>query len=233
MWMWALLDLVAPPACAGCGVTGSAWCLDCRAATRRVPALACGTCGGPNPQRECLTCADTDPAYAAARAYALYKPPFTRLLIRLKHHRDLGLGVLAAHLAFETLRTLDWNPDFAVPVPLGSSRLDFRGYNQVDLWGAPFSRLSGMAYLPGALKRIRETRSQVGLTAQERQGNLRSAFAADPDLVDGKRILVLDDVFTTGATANACAHALDEAGAAQVLILTLARAEGAPAQPEL
>ena len=99
-----------------------------------------------------------------------------------------------------------------------------RGYNQVALLAKPLAGILNWAYEPKALTRVRETRSQVGLSPQERMENISGAFSADPDLVTGKIILLVDDIVTTGATLSACSEALFKAGSLNLYALTLARA---------
>jgi len=111
-----------------------------------------------------------------------------------------------------------------VPVPLGSKRIKERGYNQAGLIGWPLSLALDIAYAPRALSRARETRSQVGLSRAERHENVRDAFRADKRLVNGRVILLVDDVATTGVTLSSCAEALYAAGARDVFALTVARA---------
>jgi len=100
-----------------------------------------------------------------------------------------------------------------VPVPLDKQRMKERGYNQVGLLGMPLAAIQRWRYSPGALVRTRETRSQVGLSPMKRKENISGAVRADPALVDGKEILLLDDVVTTGATIAAGSEALNNAGA--------------------
>jgi ComF family protein len=107
---------------------------------------------------------------------------------------------------------------------LGSERLEQRGYNQVDLFGRPLADRLGLPYDRKALRRVKQTRSQVGLTPEQRVRNLRSAFRAEEARVAGKHVLLLDDVFTSGSTGSACARALYGAGAETVRVFTLARA---------
>lgn len=110
-----------------------------------------------------------------------------------------------------------------IPVPLSRLRLAERGYNQAAMLAFPFSLLLEKKYQPSALKKIVETRTQVGLNIAERNTNMKNAFKANPDIVSGKSILLIDDVMTTGVTLNECARALLEARATEVNALTLAR----------
>jgi ComF family protein len=119
---------------------------------------------------------------------------------------------------------LNWPINMVVPVPLGRKRMRERGYNQVGLVARPMAALTGWQYAPRALVRARETKSQVGLSAVERQENMRDAFRSDPRLVAGRTVLLLDDVVTTGATLKACADALLLSKARAVYAVTIARA---------
>ena len=110
------------------------------------------------------------------------------------------------------------------PVPLGRKRLQERGYNQVALVARPLSYELGLRYAPNVLTKTRETRSQVGLNAQERRENVSKAYQADPLAMKRKSILLMDDVSTTGSTISACAEALLSAGAKEVYAITIARA---------
>jgi ComF family protein len=124
----------------------------------------------------------------------------------------------------DCLQNLHWQVDTVIPVPLGIARFAERGYNQASLLARPLAWGLGLDFLPGVLSRVRETRSQVDLTGAERKLNVKGAFQANRDLIAGRKILIIDDVATSGATIDACATALLEGGACQVYGLTLARA---------
>jgi len=119
---------------------------------------------------------------------------------------------------------LNWHVDLIVPVPLGQKQLNERGYNQVGLIGRPLAVAMNLPYAPKALSRDHETRSQVGLTKMERRLNVRGAFNADEEYVNGLTVLLIDDVATTGSTLSSCAKALCASGARDVFGLTVARA---------
>ncbi len=110
-----------------------------------------------------------------------------------------------------------------VPVPLSEERYHERGYNQASLLAKPLAARLSLTFNPYALKRIRHTASQVGLSAHERHQNVIGAFEAETDLVRGKSLLIVDDVMTTGATMKACAQALKKAGAKSAYGVVLAR----------
>lgn len=117
-----------------------------------------------------------------------------------------------------------WNPDLISAVPLGRKRLLQRGHNQAALLGRALARILDIGYSADILERVFETPSQVGLSREARWRNVREAFRAEEKIANGKVILVVDDLYTTGSTVRACARSLGDAGAAAVLALTVARA---------
>ncbi len=154
----------------------------------------------------------------------VFEGPIRHAIHSLKYGRNVALGdTLAPYLA-DFANKLDWRVDLVVPVPLGKQRMKERGFNQVGLFARPLASIQRWQYSSQGLKRVRETQSQVGLSPIERKENISGAFCADPDLVCGKDILLMDDVVTTGATLEACTEALLVAGAQTVYALTLARA---------
>jgi ComF family protein len=119
---------------------------------------------------------------------------------------------------------LNWAVDLVAPVPLSAARQAERGYNQATLLARPLALATGLAYQPQALRKIRETPSQVGLSADQRRDNVQGVFWANPGIVLDKSVLVVDDVITSGATFGACVQALIDGGASRVYGLSLARA---------
>jgi ComF family protein len=158
------------------------------------------------------------------RSWLVFEGPIRSALHTLKYRRNLPLGDSLAQQMAPYVRAWNWPIDIVVPVPLGRKRMRERGYNQVALVAMPLAALNGWQYRPRALVRSRETRSQVGLNAEERRQNVADAFYAKPADVSGKVVLLMDDVATTGATLSACTEALKKAGAREVYALTIARA---------
>jgi len=142
----------------------------------------------------------------------------------MKYRRNIGLGESIALQMTDFVRSLSWPIEMMIPVPLGKNRLKERGYNQVGLVARPLAYRLGLKYEPDALWKMRETRSQVGLTVSQRRENVQNAYRADPKIVNRKSILIMDDVATTGSTISACTEALLSAGAQEIYILTIARA---------
>jgi ComF family protein len=223
--LWGGLDWLYPPVCGGCGRVGARWCAECQRQVTPVPDPICDICGLPVAcEGLCEGCRLCLPPFAALRSWVVFEGPVRSALHRLKYRRNVALGDALARPMADFCRLLDWPVEVVVPVPLGKRRLQERGYNQVGLIAMPLAALNRWRYAPRALCRVRETKSQVGLSAVERRENMQGAFRADPRPVGGRVILLLDDVATTSATLSACAEALLSAGAKAVFALTLARA---------
>lgn len=158
------------------------------------------------------------------RSWAVFDSPVQNALHTLKYRRNIGLGDALAINMVSFMRSLDWMIDMVIPSPLGRKRLNERGYNQVDLVARPLAHELGWEYVPQALWKTRETRSQVGLSISQRNENVRNVYQADPAKVKRKSILLVDDVSTTGSTINSGTEALLSAGAQEVYALTIARA---------
>ena len=177
----------------------------------------------------CGSCLDTPPPFAAARAAILYNDGSRDLAITFKHaDRTYMAPTLAAwmHRAGHTF----WpEADYLIPVPLHRWRLFRRRYNQAALLAQEIGQLAKKPVLVDALRRIRATPTQGHLPRKERSANVKNAFAIHPRLAErasGRNIVLIDDVFTTGATIKECCQTLLKAGAAKVFVLTLARVRG-------
>lgn len=221
---WNMLDLLFPPVCGGCSKPGSRWCMDCQKRVNILDGILCEICGLPQDKPGvCGTCLAERPRFRALRAWAVFSGPIQPALHRLKYRRDVSMGDAFASQMMPFVRSLNWKIDVVIPVPLGRQRLKERGYNQVGMIAKPLALALGMRYAPDGLMRRKETRSQVGLTKVERKANVQNAFQAGVGM-NGKSILIMDDVSTTGSTLSAGAEALYSAGATDVYALTVARA---------
>lgn len=222
---WAGLDWLYPPQCCGCGKLYTHWCENCQSQVRLIQEIVCETCGKRiNAPGRCPDCRVSPPPYTALRSWAMYGGPVRKAIHSLKYKGDISLGEILSRPMIELVERLGWNFDLLTPVPISLARKKRRGYNQASILALPLALGCAVNYLPGALVKVQNTPSQVGLTAVQRRENVRQAFQARPDLVLGKTVLVVDDVTTSGATMHACAEALLRAGARQVYGLTLARA---------
>ena len=224
-WIWTSLDWVYPPRCGGCGESGSRWCTNCQRDVILVEPPICPICGRKTHHDEiCHACRLHKPEYTSLRSWGVFTGPLQSAVHRLKYHRDVALGEALAGNMIICLSGFHWPVDLVVPVPLGVARQAERGYNQAALLARPVALANHLAYSTKALWRTRETRSQVGLSLEQRWENVADSFSADPEKVKGKTVLVVDDVATSGATLDACAAALHSASANQIFALTLARA---------
>jgi ComF family protein len=221
----ALLDLVYPPRCAACGegVKEEPFCPVCAGAVDPVPA-GCARCAAPGPDALCGGCRAAPPAFEAVRAGGLFGGPLADAIHAFKYS---GRPALARPLgAWLAARAPLPEEAIVVSVPLARGRRLARGYDQASLLADALARAAGARgrRLRGALARTRETPPQVGRTRDERARNVADAFVATA-AVAGKDVVLVDDVVTTGATADAAAAALRRAGARSVVVVALARAE--------
>ena len=227
-----LLALVFPPACAACGELlepEAPLCPLCTLATEPVPLPGCPRCGEPVERPgTCARCRRGPPPFVSAHAPFVHTGPLARAIHRFKYEGQsalaLPLGRALAAGSGPWLGRLQRRPTL-VPIPLHRGRLLRRGYDQAALLTRALARATGLPPCSTLLRRTRATRRQVGLTEAERIENVHGAFAVNGPLPGGPVVLV-DDVFTTGATARAAAAVLREAGARGVYVLTLARAVG-------
>jgi ComF family protein len=158
------------------------------------------------------------------RSWAVFDSPVQNGLHTMKYRGNTAFGEALARQVAEFVRSLQWDIDLVIPMPLGKKRLQERGYNQVALFAEPLAYAVGWEYAPHALWKARETRSQVGLNILQRRENVDNVYQADAAIVSGKSILLMDDVATTGATVSSSTKALLQAGARDVYVLTIARA---------
>jgi len=189
----------------------------------------CDGCGAPfeyDLGARCAACLGKPRAFDAARAACLYDEVSRDPILKLKHADRLDLAPLFARWLSRAARELIDEADAIAPVPLHRGRLLRRRYNQAAEIARPLGRLSRVPYLPDALVRRRATETQGGKSGSGRRRNVAGAFevpAGRAAQVAGKRILLIDDVMTTGATAEGCARALKAAGAVRVDVAVVAR----------
>jgi ComF family protein len=239
-----LLNFLYPPRCAACGAglpidARRRVCAPCRGAIEPLRPPLCRVCGTPlgatDDAERCRHCHAAPPAFDSARAITRYRSgadgsgtdgssAVATLLRRHKYGLDQSLGrALAEYL--DAAPALDADTyDVVIPVPLHRSRLRWRGFNQAALLGAALARRLNCSLDVASLARVRSTPPQTARDRAQRTRNVRDAFAVRrPSRVAGRRVLLVDDVMTTGATADECARVLRAAGAQRIDVLTLAR----------
>ncbi len=218
------IDLLFPPRCGGCHAAGSLWCAACQAATPPIEPPWCEKCGEPFvTDRLCANCQRHPLVINQIRSVALFDGVLRQAVHRFKYERLSSLAepfgdMLAAYWLAAQL-VADW----LIPVPLHPSRERDRGYNQSDLLARQLGQRVGVPVSSRGLRRTRATAVQMTLNAAERRQNVAGAFECVEPRVQAKRVVIIDDVGTTGATLDACAQAVLQAGAAAVMGLTLAR----------
>jgi ComF family protein len=223
-----LLDLLFPVRCAGCGRAGELLCPACRAQVRPVPQPVCIRCGQPVavPGR-CAGCAAGQFHVSALRAAGIYTEPLSQVIQRFKYEGRPELHQPLGQLLAGYWRDRSVTVDLVAAVPLHENRQRARGFNQSQLLATALCRQVGLPLLqPGVLCRARDTEQQMLLKPAERRANVQDAFRWTGPPLDGSKVLLIDDVATTGSTLEACAEALLAAGAGKVWALTVARALG-------
>ncbi len=221
----ALLDLIYPVRCAGCGRPGVLFCSACEARILPAPAPVCLRCGSPSrgPGVLCSACRRDPIALDGLLTTGLFAPPLRAAIHNFKYRHVCGLAQPFAARMAAVWSASGLPADVIVPVPLHASRERERGYNQAALLAQALAAPLGIPAIFDAVVRRRATASQTSLSWSERQATVRGAFTCCAEM-PGRRVLVVDDVCTTGATLDACASALRDRGAGSVWGLTVARA---------
>ena len=218
-----LLDLIFPRTCAGCGREGGYLCDECEATIPRLKPPQCGLCSAPSRSRLCAWCRSANQPFDRITAPYRWTGVLQELVYSLKYRNVRASAphlaeMMSAHLADESITA-----DVIVPVPLHSSRERERGYNQSELLAGEISKSTSIPMATDVLARTRNTPPQVSMTTpEERRQNVVGAFECVGD-VAGKRVLLIDDVVTTGATVVECSAKLRQAGAASIWVLSLGR----------
>ena len=205
-WLDTVLDLIFPARCIGCKRVGSLLCSECQAQLVVPPPIR----DAGSPLTEC-------------RVSAVYSGTIREAIHAFKFNNQYRFATVLADRLVNTWRGTGWPITLVTATPLHASRLQARGYNQAALLASRFASQARVPFEDAAIRRVRETHTQVGLNYAERQMNVTNAFEADSTIVIGKRIVIIDDVYTTGATLKACADTLLKAGATNVWGLAIAQ----------
>lgn len=237
-----LINWLYPPVCRFCscrlnGQDEECFCHSCRDKVRLVAPPLCPLCGRPfldgaGEDHLCGSCLVRSLYFVRARAWACYpgdqelEHPLREVLQRFKYGRKESLGKPLGRLMARGCAQFfhECTFDAIIPVPLHSKRLRWRGFNQAVLLAREVSRLWGIPMDPFVLARSRDTSPQTQLPEEERRKNVRGVFSLSPNKsAEGMTLLLVDDVYTSGATVNECSRTLVRAGAKEVYVLTLAR----------
>ncbi len=232
-WLREGSDLLFPPLCPVCSVSfldsDHGLCVVCRHDVALIRSPLCLICGremgdSATGDHTCGTCLRKAPFYNSARGVVHYQEPVANLLHRLKYQGEYSVLPALKEII------MMWNPialqgeDRIIPVPLHIKRLRHRGFNQALLLARLFFPDSNNLILMDALLRTRHTDPQTGLNGIERRKNMSNAFMVrDPGRIQGRKIFLVDDVYTTGTTVSECSRVLLAAGAREVHVVTLAR----------
>jgi ComF family protein len=232
------LDVLMPPQCLNCGTLidrDGALCLDCWQAVTFITDPHCASCGLPfefegsdelSEGNMCGACIARPPLFERARAVVAYDDASSSFILTFKHADRTEAASTFARWMARAGADVMMDADIIAPVPLHWTRLFKRRYNQAALLGQQLSRLSDIPTIPDLLIRKRRTPSQGRLSPSARRRNVSGAFQVRPKYapaIAGKRVLLIDDVLTSGATVTACTKILLKGGASAVDVLTLSR----------
>jgi len=229
-------DTLFPPLCFSCAEVllhdpQEVFCPECRQQINFITGSHCPVCGivfpdSPAGDHLCASCLENNPWFASARAAVAYEGVILDTIHQFKYGRNITTGdALASFLANFNFTDMDFSVfDAIVPVPLHVKRLRERGFNQSLILARALGKKYNIEVDFSLLKRNKLTLTQTGLDKKEREKNISGAFvASSPEKINGRNLILVDDVYTTGATINECAKTLVKAGASQVAVLTLAR----------
>ena len=221
------LERLFPTACSGCKASGDVFCAQCMAALSWIEQPICQHCGDAVKPHElvCPRCKRQPPNISLIRGAVWFTGSIQNAIQQLKYSNKFGIAPTLGNIMAQSWPRWQMPIDVVIPIPLHPDRLKKRTYHQAALLAEPFAQAIGVAYDGDGLFRRKSTRTQVGLSMNQRRQNVRDAFAAVPQRVAGKRVLLVDDVCTTGSTMIASAETLRQAGAIEVSGFCLARAE--------
>jgi len=224
-FFWQSVDWIYPPRCVGCGQPDSIWCEACRKSVQEITSSFCPKCGYPRNEAEiCRGCDRYCPQFTSVRSWSVYEKSVKEAIHALKYQNNLSVGSIFCESLVAVILREGWKPDAIVPIPLSKVRMKERGYNQAAILAYPVSLRLGVPMFQNLIQRTKTTESQVHLNHYERMANLQNAFSARYTHHKFRKVLIVDDVITTGSTINDCARAILESGAEEVYGISVARA---------
>ncbi|MGC8970642.1 MAG: double zinc ribbon domain-containing protein [bacterium] len=219
-----LKELLFPSRCFVCKrISKDPICDDCLSKISPIKGPMCRICGSPlEVEMICYRCKTFPPYFSKARSYALYDGVMRTAIIRFKFEKRKDLGVFLGKILGKFVLELAWDVDFIVPIPLSKERLRTRGFNQAEVLALEVSKILNVP-MSLSLIRIKETKPSIDLNIEERLNNISRAFLLKDNSLKDKKVLLIDDVYTTGATTNEASKILLERGIKEVRVITLAR----------
>ncbi len=224
-FMWIALDWLYPPRCCNCDSRGAVLCETCFENITVLNKKVCKKCGYPITKKRqlCENCSQKDVVFDEMRSWATYEGVLKKAIQSLKYKRNLALGPIFTMPLVNIVRQSGWLVDMVIPIPLSRARLRQRGYNQAAIISSNLALTLGLSHTTNVVKRRKETETQVSLDVNKRFTNLMDAFYANPAKLIKRKVLLIDDVITTGATMLNCAETIKNAGADKVYCLSVAR----------
>ncbi|MBI2067791.1 MAG: ComF family protein [Deltaproteobacteria bacterium] len=172
----------------------------------------------------CSSCLEVSPPFARTIALGVYKELLHEMIIRMKYHQEERVAEFFGERLARKMIDEQIKGDWLIPVPLHPKRLRERGFNQAVVMSKVISRVTGIPFSPFLLRRVRDTSPQTGLEAVDRKKNMKGAFQVEKEaLLEGKQVILIDDVYTTGATLRECGKVLKKAGAVEINVCVAAR----------
>lgn len=222
-------DLLLPPKCIHCKAASRWLCQSCLEKIPLITGSLCSRCGAPLPQGAASTCRHCRlhplSAIDGIRAAAVFTDnPLRSAIHEFKYNNHRAVTTILGEMLLAAYQRHGLEAEVILPVPLHEARLKERGYNQSELLARPLGQALNLPVELATLRRVRKTESQMTLGSEERYKNVSGAFTCRDKTLAERRVLLVDDVCTTGSTLDACAAALKAGGAASVWGLTLAKA---------
>jgi ComF family protein len=220
-----VIDFFFPPRCIGCGKSGAFLCRACQRKLPRISPPFCSRCGRPVASGTlCASCWNAPADIDGIRSVFYFDGIIRKAIHELKYYNLRALSVCLSEFLCTYFHANEMECDIILPVPLHRARLRQRGYNQSALLAKNLGRLTGLPVVEDCLVRIKESNPQARTkTGNERRKNVEDAFQCRGDVITGSRVILIDDVCTTGATLEACATTLKKSGVISVWGLTIAR----------
>lgn len=217
--------MLYPPACAVCGKANHRLCPACLDQIQPINYPFCAMCGRrvKTTHAVCSDCATSPVHFTAATSWGKYGGVLREAIHALKYNNDVGLGDLFADHLIQLLNDKQWDFDIVLPVPLSRERRKERQYNQSALLSRPIARYYHIDHGMNWIIRTRDTGSQIRRRKIDRNLALAGSFWANPAKLNGRSVLLVDDIITTGATINHCSAALLDAGAVRVYAISIAK----------